>query len=73
MADESQVRTALAAVEEPELRVSVTELGLVQGVAVDGDTAVIAIALPLPGDARHECAFFQHAERARVVAPPAAQ
>ncbi|GMU79306.1 MAG: iron-sulfur cluster carrier protein [Acidimicrobiia bacterium] len=52
MADESQVRTALAAVEEPELRMPVTELGMVQGIAVDGDTAVIAIALPLPGDAR---------------------
>ena len=45
---ESAVRHALMTVEEPELRRSVTELGLVQGVAVDGSTAVVAIAEPLP-------------------------
>jgi len=45
---ESAVRHALVAVEEPELRRSVTELGLVQGVAVDGSAAVVAIAEPLP-------------------------
>jgi ATP-binding protein involved in chromosome partitioning len=45
------VQAALAAVEEPELRRSIVELGMVQGVAVDGRTAVVAIAVPLPGDA----------------------
>ncbi len=45
------VQAALAAVEEPELRRSIVELGMVQGVAVDGRTAVVAMALPLPGDA----------------------
>jgi ATP-binding protein involved in chromosome partitioning len=45
------VETALAAVEEPELRRSIVELGMVQGVAVDGRTAVVALAAPLPGDA----------------------
>jgi ATP-binding protein involved in chromosome partitioning len=50
MADQLEVETALAAVEEPELRRSVVELGLVQGVAVDGRTAVVALAVPLPGD-----------------------
>jgi ATP-binding protein involved in chromosome partitioning len=45
------VQAALAAVEEPELRRSVVELGMVQGVAVDGRVAVVAIAAPLPGDA----------------------
>lgn len=45
---ESAVREALATVEEPELRRSVIELGLVRGVAVDGATAVVAIAEPLP-------------------------
>ena len=45
------VQAALAAVEEPELRRSIVELGMVQGVAVDGTTAVVAIAAPLPGDA----------------------
>ncbi len=47
---EADVRAALAAVEEPELRRSIVELGLVQGVAVDGRTAVVALAVPLPGD-----------------------
>src|SRR6185295_13434725 len=37
--------------EEPELRRSIVELGMVQGVAVDGRTAVVALAAPLPGDA----------------------
>jgi ATP-binding protein involved in chromosome partitioning len=45
------VQAALAAVEEPELRRSIVELGMVQGVAVDGRTAVVALAVPLPGDA----------------------
>jgi ATP-binding protein involved in chromosome partitioning len=45
------VQAALAAVEEPELRRSIVELGMVQGVAVDGRTAVVALAAPLPGDA----------------------
>jgi ATP-binding protein involved in chromosome partitioning len=38
-------------VQEPELRRSIVELGMVQGVAVDGRTAVVAVAVPLPGDA----------------------
>jgi ATP-binding protein involved in chromosome partitioning len=45
---EADVRAALAAVDEPELRRPITELGLVQGIAVDGSTAVIALAEPLP-------------------------
>jgi ATP-binding protein involved in chromosome partitioning len=45
------VQAALAAVVEPELRRSIVELGMVQGVAVDGRTAVVAVAVPLPGDA----------------------
>ncbi len=47
---EAQVRQALAAVEEPELRLPLAELGMVQGVAVDGATAVVHLAAPLPGD-----------------------
>jgi ATP-binding protein involved in chromosome partitioning len=54
MADRHELQTAVAAalagVEEPELRRSVVELGLLQGVAVDGRTAVVALAVPLPGD-----------------------
>ena len=45
------VQAALAAVEEPELRRSIVELGMVQGVALDGKTAVVAVAVPLPGEA----------------------
>jgi len=52
MADEAQVRAALATVTEPELELAIVELGMVQGVAIDGDTAVIAVALPLTGDER---------------------
>ena len=47
---EAQVRQALAAVEEPELRRPLAELGMVQGLALDGRTAVVALAAPLPGD-----------------------
>jgi ATP-binding protein involved in chromosome partitioning len=53
MVDQSELRAALerklAEVEEPELRRSIVELGLLQGVAVDGRTAVVALAVPLPG------------------------
>ena len=41
-AEALDVQAALAAVEEPELRRSIVELGMVQGVAVDGRTAVVA-------------------------------
>jgi len=51
MPESLDVQAALAAVEEPELRRSIVELGMVQGVAVDGKTAVVAVAVPLPGDA----------------------
>jgi ATP-binding protein involved in chromosome partitioning len=51
MPEPLDVQAALAAVEEPELRRSIVELGMVQGVAVDGRTAVVAVAVPLPGDA----------------------
>jgi ATP-binding protein involved in chromosome partitioning len=44
------LQAALAAVQEPELRRSIVELGMVQGVAVDGRTAVVAVAVPLPGE-----------------------
>jgi ATP-binding protein involved in chromosome partitioning len=47
----TDVQAALGAVEEPELRRSIVELGMVGGVAVDGRTAVVAVAVPLPGDA----------------------
>jgi len=43
-----QIRTALTGVLEPILRTPIGELGLVQGVAVDGSAAVVAVAEPLP-------------------------
>ena len=48
MPEPLDIQAALAAVEEPELRRSIVELGMVQGVAVDGRTAVVAVAVPLP-------------------------
>ena len=51
MPESLDVQAALAAVEEPELRRSIVELGMLQGVAIDGSTAVVAVAVPLPGDA----------------------
>ena len=52
--DETQVRAALAGVDEPELRLPIVALGMVKGIAIDGDTAVVALALPLAGDERAE-------------------
>ncbi|HZP31252.1 MAG TPA: Mrp/NBP35 family ATP-binding protein [Acidimicrobiia bacterium] len=48
---ESAVRDALQRVEEPELGRSIVELGMVQGVAADGATVVVALALPIPDEA----------------------
>jgi ATP-binding protein involved in chromosome partitioning len=47
---QAAVWSALAEVEEPELRRSLTDLDMVRGVAVDGHTVVVAVASPLPGD-----------------------
>jgi ATP-binding protein involved in chromosome partitioning len=44
------VRAALSEVDEPELRRSVTDLGMVDQVAVDGRKVRVTLALPLPGD-----------------------
>ncbi|HEX5586580.1 MAG TPA: iron-sulfur cluster assembly protein, partial [Acidimicrobiia bacterium] len=48
---DGDIWAALDAVQEPELRRSIVELGMVKGLAVDGRTAVVALALPLPGEA----------------------
>ncbi|MET0627946.1 MAG: Mrp/NBP35 family ATP-binding protein [Acidimicrobiia bacterium] len=47
---DGEIWAALGTVQEPELRRSIVELGMVKGLAVDGRTAVVAIALPLPGE-----------------------
>ncbi|MFM8303890.1 MAG: iron-sulfur cluster assembly protein, partial [Actinomycetota bacterium] len=54
VARESDVQAALAGVEEPELALPMVALGMVKGVAVDGSTAVVAVALPLAGAERAE-------------------
>jgi metal-sulfur cluster biosynthetic enzyme len=43
MAAPDDVRAALAEVEDPELPVSIVDLGLVRSVAVDGDTVRVGI------------------------------
>ena len=48
---DSAVREALRGIAEPELDRSIVDLGMVQGVAVDGSTVVIALALPIPDEA----------------------
>jgi ATP-binding protein involved in chromosome partitioning len=57
-----EVEAALEGVEEPELRVPMVDLGMVTGVAVDGDTAVVAVALPLVGDERAQAVHGAVAE-----------
>ncbi|MEX1009625.1 MAG: Mrp/NBP35 family ATP-binding protein [Acidimicrobiia bacterium] len=47
---DAEVRAALSEVEEPELRRSVADLGMVHQVAVDGRKVRVTLALPLPGD-----------------------
>jgi ATP-binding protein involved in chromosome partitioning len=47
---EADVRTALSRVEEPELRRSVTDLGMVREVSRKGKRVMVSLALPLPGD-----------------------
>src|SRR5260370_31874365 len=46
-ADDSEVRTALRGVHDPELEASIVDLGLVAGIARDGGTVVVHLALPL--------------------------
>jgi metal-sulfur cluster biosynthetic enzyme len=43
MAAPDDVRAALAEVEDPELPISIVDLGLVRSVAVDGDTVRVGI------------------------------
>jgi ATP-binding protein involved in chromosome partitioning len=45
MADEAEVRAALAAVEHPEIRLPITELNMVRGVRVNSHRAQLSIAL----------------------------
>ncbi|HEY7134643.1 MAG TPA: P-loop NTPase [Acidimicrobiia bacterium] len=51
MPADASLITALREVQEPELRRSIVELGMVKGAALEGPAALVAVALPLdPGD-----------------------
>jgi metal-sulfur cluster biosynthetic enzyme len=45
---EADIRSALRSVIDPELGVNIVDLGLVYGVAVDGDTASITMTMTTP-------------------------
>ena len=49
MVSEQDVRTALVAVIDPEIRRSVVELDMVRAVAIDGSGVEVTIALTVPG------------------------
>ena len=46
---EDQIVNALEPVQDPELRRSIVELGMVHNVVVDGSKVVVLIALTIPG------------------------
>jgi radical SAM protein with 4Fe4S-binding SPASM domain len=48
------VRDALRSVMDPELSLSVVDLGLIYGIAIDGSTARITMTLTAPGCPLHE-------------------
>ena len=60
---ETDVRAALQGVEDPDLHRSIVDLGMVQGVAIDGGRVVVAVASPLPGDACRTRVGITHAGR----------
>ncbi|MBJ7513990.1 MAG: DUF59 domain-containing protein, partial [Acidimicrobiia bacterium] len=47
MASQLEANTALGELQDPELRRSLVDLGIIRSVAVDGDLAVIGIVPPL--------------------------
>src|SRR3954451_13060318 len=49
MVSEQDVRTALVAVIDPEIRRSVVELDMVRAVAIEGSGVEVTIALTVPG------------------------
>lgn len=64
---ETAIRQALAGVRDPDLARPITELGIVQGVAVEATTAVVAVALPLPGEERRAEAVRRVTEAVRAL------
>ena len=49
MVDEAAVRESLFDVEDPEMKISVIDLGLIYGVRIDGNHAEIDMTLTSPG------------------------
>ncbi|MGY8703439.1 MAG: metal-sulfur cluster assembly factor, partial [Candidatus Poseidoniales archaeon] len=49
MVDEVEVRKFLAKVEDPEMKISVIDLGLIYGISIESDHAEIDMTLTSPG------------------------
>jgi len=49
MVDESTIRESLFEVEDPEMKISVIDLGLIYAVRIDGEHAEIDMTLTSPG------------------------
>jgi len=47
--NENSIRKVLSHIEDPELKKSLTELGMVRSVSIDGGGVIITIALTIPG------------------------
>ena len=49
MIDELEIKECLSEVEDPEMKISVIDLGLIYGVRIDGNHAEIDMTLTSPG------------------------
>ena len=65
---EARVLESLAGVVDPELRLSIVELGLVYGVRIDGARVAVTMTLTAPGCPLHE--VMADWARAAVAAIP---
>jgi ATP-binding protein involved in chromosome partitioning len=68
-ADDSEVRAALRAVEDPELGLSIVDLGEVAGVDRADDRAIVHLALPLPEDGWPPDELIRRVEAAVAAVP----
>lgn len=71
MVTEKQIYDALHEVYDPELGLNIVDLGLVYGVAVEGDTVDVTMTMTTPGCPMHE-AITEGAHTA-VAALPSVQ
>ena len=57
MATEAEIRTALSSVQDPELRRSIVDLGMVRDLTIHEGTVTFTLALTIPGcPLRHQMA-----------------